>query len=155
LKAWTKININLDILGDGPLLKKLKQTKLKNVNFYGNLDRVNVCDHINKATAIVFPSEWYESFPMTILEAFREGTIVIASNIGSIKYIIKDMYNGILFEPGNYKDLRSKIEWVIQNQEKSDKISQNALQEFKQKYSPEVNYNQLISIYKNAITKKN
>jgi glycosyltransferase involved in cell wall biosynthesis len=65
------------------------------------------------------------------------------------------MYNGILFEPGNYKDLRSKIEWVIQNQEKSDKISQNALQEFKQKYSPEVNYNQLISIYKNAITKKN
>ena len=92
---------------------------------------------------------------MTILEAFREGTIVIASNLGSIKYIIKDKYNGILFEPGNYKDLRSKIEWVIQNQEKSDKIAQNAFQEFKQKYSAEVNYNQLISIYKNAITKKN
>ena len=48
---------------------------------------------------LIFPSEWYECMPMTILEAFNEGTLVIASNIGSISNIIKDFHNGILFEP--------------------------------------------------------
>lgn len=52
---------------------------------------------------------------MTILEAFREGTLVLASNIGSIKSIIKDKYNGILFNSGDSFDLKKKLNgfWLI------------------------------------------
>ena len=88
---------------------------------------------------------------MSILEAFREGTLVLASNIGSIKSIIKDKYNGILFEYGNKKDLTNKINWILANPDICDQITLNANNEFKKKYSAEVNYAQLIKIYNNAI----
>ena len=89
---------------------------------------------------------------MTILEAFRAGTLVVASNIGSIGHIIKDKYNGILFEPGNYKDLEEKINWVLKNSDKSNTIANNALNDFNSLYNEETSYNQLVGIYKEVIT---
>ena len=151
IKAFTKIDINLDALGDGPLFKKVKKYNINNIKLHGNLPRDKVNKFINKSKFLVFPSEWYESFPMTILEAFREGTLVLASNIGSIKSIIKDRFNGILFEPGNTSDLIDKVKWILNNQRECDQIALNANNEFNQKYSSEVNYKQLIDVYEKAI----
>ena len=91
---------------------------------------------------------------MTILEAFREGTLVLASNIGSIKSIIKDKFNGILFEPGNTSDLIDKVKWILNNPKECDQIVLNAYNEFKNKYSSEVNYRQLLDIYNEALLEK-
>ena len=151
IKAFTKIDINLDALGDGPLFNKVKKYNINNIKLHGNLPRDKVNKFINKSKFLVFPSEWYESFPMTILEAFREGTLVLASNIGSIKSIIKDRFNGILFEPGNTSDLIDKVKWILNNQRECDQITLNANNEFNQKYSSEVNYKQLIDVYEKAI----
>ena len=151
IKAFTKIDINLDALGDGPLFNKVKKYNINNIKLHGNLPRDKVNKFINKSKFLVFPSEWYESFPMTILEAFREGTLVLASNIGSIKSIIKDRFNGILFEPGNTSDLIDKVKWILNNQRECDQIALNANNEFNQKYSSEVNYKQLIDVYEKAI----
>lgn len=151
IKAFEKIDINLDILGDGPLFNKIKKKKFNNIKLHGNLPRDEVNNFISKSKFLVFPSEWYESFPMTILEAFREGTLVLASNIGSIKSIIKDKFNGILFEPGNTLDLIDKVKWILNNQKECDQIALNANNEFNKKYSSEVNYKQLIDVYEKAI----
>lgn len=151
IKAFEKIDINLDILGDGPLFNEVKKKKFNNIKLHGNLHRDEVNKFITKSKFLVFPSEWYESFPMTILEAFREGTLVLASNIGSIKSIIKDRFNGILFEPGNTSDFIDKVKWILNNQRECDQIALNANNEFNQKYSSEVNYKQLIDVYEKAI----
>ena len=151
IKAFEKIYINLDILGDGPLFNKIKKKKFNNIKIHGNLPRDEVNKFISNSKFLVFPSEWYESFPMTILEAFREGTLVLASNIGSIKSIIKDRFNGILFEPGNTSDLIDKVKWILNNPKECDQIALNANNEFNKKYSSQVNYKQLIDIYKKAI----
>ena len=151
IKTFKNIDIELDILGDGPLLSKIKKKDFKNIKFHGNLSRNQVSNFINKSKFLVFPSEWYESFPMTILEAFREGTLVLASNIGSIKSIIKDKYNGILFNSGDSFDLKKKIEWILANPKECNKIVSNAYHEFNKKYSYETNYRQLIKIYEDAI----
>ena len=90
------------------------------------MKRDDTSKFINKSKFIVIPSEWFEGFPMTILEAFREGTLVLASNIGSIKSIIKDKHNGILFEPGNKLDLIAKVEWILNNSTKCGQIVKNA-----------------------------
>ena len=153
IKAFKNIDTKLNVLGDGPLFDKVKKYNINNIKLHGNLSRDKVSNLINKSKFLVFPSEWYESFPMTILEAFREGTLVLASNIGSIKSIIKDRFNGILFEHGNKSDLRSKVEWIINNPKLCDQIVLNANNEFYKKYSSEVNYKQLIKIYEDAIKK--
>ena len=103
------------------------------------------------AKFLIFPSECYEGFPMTILESFAARLPVLASNIGAISEIIKDKYNGILFETGNIIDLREKINWILTNPEQCEKIKQNALNEFSLKYSKERNYELLIKIYKEAM----
>ena len=151
IKAFKNINLKLDILGDGPLFDKVNKNNINNIKLHGNLQRDEVRKFINRSKFLIFPSEWYESFPMTILEAFREGTLVMASNIGSIKSIIKDKYNGILFEPGNHKDLINKVEWILNNPKICDQIALNANNEFYKKYSSEINYKQLIQIYQEAI----
>ena len=151
IKAFEKININLDVLGDGPLFNEIKKNNINNIKLHGNLSRDEVNKYINKSKFLVFPSEWYESFPMTILEAFREGTLVLASNIGSIKSIIKDRFNGILFEPGNKSDLIDKVKWILNNQKECDQIALNANNEFNKKYSSEVNYKQLKDVYEKVI----
>ena len=153
INAWENIQLKIKIFGDGPLLDSLKKEN-SNIKFYGNLSRDLISNEINKAKFLIFPSEWFECMPMTILEAFREGTLVLASNIGSIKSIIKDKHNGVLFNPGDHNDIRKKIEWVLNNPEKCNKIVENALSDFNEKYTNEINYQKLTEIYKDIIHKK-
>jgi glycosyltransferase involved in cell wall biosynthesis len=92
--------------------------------------------------------------PMTILESFREGTLVLASNIGSIKSIIKDKYNGILFNPNDPTDIQNKVKWVLNNPIKCDEIALNAMKDFKNIFSDEINYKILMEIYNEIIDNK-
>ena len=90
---------------------------------------------------------------MTILQAFRSGTLVVASNIGSIKDIITDGYNGILYNPNDKQSLKDKIKWIFANNEKCNEITLNAFNDFHKNYTDESNYNQLIDIYNETIKK--
>lgn len=156
LKSWKNINIKLNVYGDGELLNKIKnRNKNKNCFFHGAVDRNKGIDELSKSKILIFPSEWYECMPMTILESFREGTLVLASNIGSIKSIIKNKYNGILFKPGDSNDLKEKIEWILRNPKICDTIARNALNDFNKKYTEEKNYQDLINLYNDVITIQN
>ena len=154
IKAFKGSNLKIDILGDGPLLKKLKNKKYKNINFVGQKSPKVVFKNIRNAKFLIFPSEWYESMPMTIIEAFCAGTLVLASNIGSIKSIIQHKRNGILFEPSNHLDLLNKVNWILNNPKICDQIVMNANKDFNNLYSDKSNYNQLIKIYNETIKSK-
>ena len=100
---------------------------------------------------LIFPSEWFECLPMTIIEAFRENTLVLASDIGSIKSIIKHKFNGILFKPGDADDLKKKVEWILNNPKVCDNIVKNALVQFNEIYTDEKNYKHLVKLYNDVI----
>ena len=63
-----------------------------------------------------------------------------------MKSEIKDKVNGLLFEPGNTEDLKNKIKWVINNQNKCKEIVKNAKLEFNLKYTSQKNYELIKSI---------
>ena len=67
---------------------------------------------------------------------------------------IKNFHNGILFEPGNPNDLNKKVKWALKNPIQCNKITDNAKKIFLAKYSENVNYKSLISIYRNTIKQK-
>jgi glycosyltransferase involved in cell wall biosynthesis len=56
----------------------------------------------------VLPSR-YETFPMTILEAYACGKPIVASRVGGLKDLVKDGETGLLFEPGNVEQLAKSI----------------------------------------------
>jgi len=56
----------------------------------------------------VLPSR-YETFPMTILEAYACGKPIVTSRVGGLKDLVKNGETGLLFEPGNVKQLARSI----------------------------------------------
>jgi glycosyltransferase involved in cell wall biosynthesis len=154
LNTWNNNNIQLKIFGDGPLLYKLKKSNLnRNIDFYGHQPTEIIDSELNNSKFLIFPTEYYENMPITILQAFRSGTLVVASNIGSVKNIIKDGHNGILFNPEDSKSLQNKLNWISKNNEECNKIALNGFNDFIKNYTDELNYDLLINIYNNALNK--
>lgn len=68
-----------------------------------------------------------EPFGRVTVEGMRSGLIVIGANTGGTLDIIRDGYNGYLYQQGDSCDLARKIIYVINNQEKAQMITKNAI----------------------------
>lgn len=101
------------IVGDGPELFNLenfvKENKLENIKFLGYKKGEELKDLIKKSKAVIVPSVVYENQPMSIIEAFSFGKVVIGSNIGGIPELIGNNERGFLFKMGSSNDLINKI----------------------------------------------
>lgn len=156
LRAWEGITgFTLKIMGDGAIRNELEnfviQKKIKNVEFLGFIGGPKRFGILKKAMFMIFPSEWYENFPYTIIESFACGTPVIASKIGAITELIKEGQNGSLFESGNSDDLAEKISYLHENSGKALRMGRYARKCVEEKYSAEKNYSKLMAIYKKVI----
>ena len=80
-----------------------------NVEFLGAKYGAEMLKVLEKARAVIVPSEWYDNYPVIISYAYAYGKPVIASNINGIPEVVTDKINGLLFEPGNENDLIEKI----------------------------------------------
>lgn len=105
--------VQLKIAGTGVFLEILKelanQLRLDNIQFLGFLAGEKLAATIQQARAIVVPSECYDNYPYSCLEAMACGKPVIASRIGGIPEQVEDGVSGFLFEPFNAVDLAEKI----------------------------------------------
>lgn len=72
----------------------------------------------------VLPSKW-EGFGLAIVEYMACNKPVIASEVGGIKNIISNNVNGILIQPGDYKNLSKKICDLIEKPKMQEKIVNN------------------------------
>ena len=156
LKAWRLIkNIPLKIVGDGPLMKEVKNLTERNtlprVEILGSQPREKVFELMKEAKALIFPSEWYEGFPMTLAEAFATGLPVIASCLGAMVELVDEGRTGLLFEAGNPEDLAAKVEWTWTHPQEITEMSREARREYEAKYTAERNYEILMEIYRKAI----
>ena len=106
---------------------------------------------MSQAKFLIFPSEWYEGFSITLLEAFANKLPVLSSNIGSMKEIITDKENGILFKAGNAEDLIEKINLMINSPDLLNIIKEKAYDKYLDLYTPQKNYQMLIKIYEETI----
>ncbi|MBD2494031.1 glycosyltransferase family 4 protein [Nostoc sp. FACHB-280] len=156
IDAYIKNHIStpLKIVGDGPLRqvlqKKVQTAGYANlVEFLGYQDKLVVMKLMQRAKFLVFPSIWYEGFPLTIIEAFASSLPVLASKLGSLAEIVEDHLTGLHFEAGNLQDLADKINWAITHPESMNIFGETAYSIYESKYTSEVNYQQLMSIYKN------
>jgi glycosyltransferase involved in cell wall biosynthesis len=68
------------------------------------------------AEVYTLPSR-YETFPMTILEAYACGKPVIASRVGGIEDLVLDKVTGLLFDPGDTEQLARCLFDILNNSE--------------------------------------
>lgn len=156
LGAWKQLNISipLSIVGDGPLLTPLQkmsaELKLSGVTFHGRLGRRQAQEMIKSARFLLATSQCYENFPMGIVEAFACGVPVICSRLGGMQELIEDGRTGLHFTPGDAADLAEKVEWAWRNGEQMRSMGKEARQEYEGKYTADINYPQLLQIYRRA-----
>lgn len=93
--------------GTGPLERDLVGIpNIKNVGFKTGKE---LEDLIRKAKFSVYPSEWYENCPFSIMESQMYGTPVVGADIGGIPELISNEKTGKLFSMGNISDLKNTI----------------------------------------------
>ena len=105
-------NVELDILGDGPMRFKYEQLSQKlgigeKIHFQGyTLDKQIF---YKRARIFVYPSIWQEAFGISIVEALAQGMICVVSNVGGIPEIINDGRDGFLFQKGDSDKLMEAL----------------------------------------------
>lgn len=106
---------------------------------------------MSKSLALLLPSEWYEGFPMVLVEAFASGLPVIASRIGALPELIEHGVTGLLFEPGDPQGLASALLWASENPEEMSKMGCAARRRYEERYAEPRNHETLMRIYRSAM----
>jgi glycosyltransferase involved in cell wall biosynthesis len=147
-----------NIVGEGPIKGELHEMARKNgmdtVKFIGFLKGRELFTEIKKADVVIIPSEWYENYPVSVMEAFALGRPVIGARIGGIPEMVKDNETGLSFESGNPVDLSEKIEYALNNVDETVVWGKNARQFIEQEVDPERHYRRLMEIYDMAMSRK-
>ncbi|HXJ42841.1 MAG TPA: glycosyltransferase family 4 protein [Bryobacteraceae bacterium] len=154
IDAWRQVNpaIPLKLAGEGPMFHSLcEQVRgISNIDVLGARSREEVLSLMKAANVLVVPSQWYEGFPMTIVEAYACGLPVIASDLGSLSSVVSHGVNGILFRPGAAGALAAGVNRLFANQEELRFMRDKARATFEHSYSPERGYSALMSVYEAA-----
>lgn len=108
-------DISFVFAGTGPLEEEIN--KISNVLNVGFKKGEDLKQLISEARFTIYPSEWYENCPFSVMESQMYGTPVIGSNIGGIPELIKNNETGILFKSGDKNDLKDKIIRLWNNKE--------------------------------------
>lgn len=151
LKVWKQLDARykLTIIGGGELLESLtKQYSQENILFLGKCSRGETLQNIASAEYLIQPSLWYETFGLTIIEAFSCATPVIGLNIGTRKDFIEHGVNGFIC---NLNELKVTIEQSL-SYEAHELLCKNAFLKAKEFYNDAVITKQ-IEIYKSILEK--
>jgi glycosyltransferase involved in cell wall biosynthesis len=147
-------NIHLYIVGEGKDINHFKKIadSSKNITFYGFVSEKDLIALYKKSHAVVVPSVWYETFGIVIIESFKYATPVIASNIGGFPELVKNGYNGILFEAGNVDQLKRIFENLLDNLDEIKRMSNNAFLSAKE-FSMDEHISKLHNLYEEVLRK--
>lgn len=150
LQAWMKLGNQapkLIICGSGELeqwcSEYIANNEMTNVEMLGQIENSEAKKLIGESLAMIYPTQWYEGFPMAIAEAFTMGTPIIASDIGNVGSLIIDNVTGIKFKSNSVVGLANAVEKFMENPVRLP-------EEYYSKYSEEKNYSMLKSIYEDV-----
>lgn len=155
IDAWRRHPaVPLTIVGDGPERERLearaRDAGLTSVRFVGRQPFDACADAIRKAAFLVFPSDCYETFGRTVVEAFALARPVIAAAHGSAAELVTPGRTGLHFRPTDADDLAEKIAILADDPAACERMGTEARAAYLRHYTPERNLDLLRAIYDRA-----
>jgi glycosyltransferase involved in cell wall biosynthesis len=88
----------------------------------------------------VIPSTGWDSFPRTSLEMAASGLPIIAARTGGLPEAVLHDRTGLIYEPGNVRELADSIEMLLDKPEIAARYSRAGRQRCEKEFSLEVQY---------------
>ena len=137
LQAFARIQkaipaATLTVAGDGPLrdeLRSLAETLgLRDVRFVGRV-RPEAMPGLYAVHDIWLNASDIDNMPLSILEAFSSGLLVISTNAGGIPYLVRHLQTGLLVECGNAEALANAAIKAVTEPEQHVMLTRRAREE--------------------------
>lgn len=126
---------DLLVAGDGehgPALRRLAED-VPNVHFLGRLPMERLRALYRHARALVVPSVCFETFGIILIEAFREGTPVVARRWGPFPEIVEACGGGLLF--GDEEEMLAGMRSLLASPERRDALGRAARRGWEERWS--------------------
>jgi len=151
-----RLNIQLNLVGDGPnfsLAKEIVEKLQINqcVKFLGA--RTDIEDILSKNDIFLLISNW-EGFPISIIEAMRQGLPVVASNVGGVSESVIDGKTGFLIPRGNKEALKEKIKELYEKRNLCYEFGQNGRKRYLENFTSDKMVEKIIKIYEEILNRK-
>lgn len=131
----------------------IPEDKIKSrIEFLGHCDHDRIADLRRNALVTVACSR-YETFSIALVESLAAGCPTVATAVGGMKEIIIDDYNGLLAEPESPESIAEKVLSLIDDPEKMQRLSKNAIEDCKKRFSPEVVAAQTVEYYQSVLAR--
>ena len=139
----------LEVVGDGPRRAPLsiRLHEHRQVRLLGELEGEDLQARIRSAAYLVLPSPMHnpmsDPMPKPLVEAFANGTPVIASRVGAVADLIEPGRNGLLFEAGAARELARRLAWAEAFPEKMRQMGECARADYQARFIPAFSYQTL------------
>ena len=154
--ALVKHDFEAWIIGEGPYRKRCerisKRLNLQNkVKFLGWVSNDTLHKLYLKATLVVVPSIWPETFGIVGMQAMKYGKPVVAFDVGGIADWLEDGETGFLVKRMDYRAMADKITLLLTNKLLAQKMGMSGYEKALVKFD-KINYiERLIKIFQSVI----
>lgn len=157
VKAFETLPYELKIIGfsnDG-YEDELKSYlgKRDNIQFLGRKNFEEIVPYLKSCLCTTVPSEWYDNFPNVVLESYAYKKAVIATDFGSLQYMVEEGYTGLKFKYADLDEFRKKITYMFEHPEEAKVMGENGYKLIESKYSPETHYQSLMRVFDKVLNK--
>jgi glycosyltransferase involved in cell wall biosynthesis len=141
--------VPLLVAGEGPLAGWLGERAGGQLRLLGHLGSSELAAVRTRASAVVVPSLFPETFGYAVAEAQLEGRVVVASRIGALGELIEHEANGLLAPPGDAAALAQAVRRALEDAA-APRWAQVARERAARLYEPRTHVAGLVAIYAEA-----
>jgi glycosyltransferase involved in cell wall biosynthesis len=109
---------------------------------------------IQNAEIVVVPSQAFESFGLTIIEAMALGTPVVATNVGGLPEVVADSNAGYICSKNDPNEFAIAMKRILGDQSLAAELGRNGRRFFKERFTAKRMANQYEKIIKQSIEVK-
>jgi len=128
-------------------LKAFLAGKAHRIEFLGQLPFSEIQQYLAGCAFTVMPTEVYDNFPNTVLESYAFRKAVVATNVGSLREIVTDQENGLLFTLKDAASLQACVRELFEDAEKCKRLGEGAFRKLNEEYSEEQHYTKLMRCF--------
>lgn len=154
LTTTTDPALRLVIAGAGTLQPQITAwaATRPSVHLAGHADPARCAELMSAARAVILPSAWAEPFGLVAIEAMALGVPPVAAAHGAFTELITPGVDGTLFTPGSPEALGTAITDIDTNPRRYHTYGEQARDTYTKRFDPDRNIDQLLEIYRFAIT---